>query len=127
MPSPVQSALAAASASLARVSGVAVVYQAGGISIAIPDAVPGETPTEIDDIGKGFRVRATVADWLIHVARLVHDGDSIEPMPGHRIIWTDGDRVRTFEVQMLGQDECYRWSGPLHDRYRIHTREIPSQ
>lgn len=123
MPSPVQRALAATTRAHARVAGVAIVYGAGSIEIEIPDAVLGNTPTETEDAG-GAKLRATQADWLINVSRMVDGDTAIEPTPGHRIVWVDGDRTRTFEVQVLGPEGCYRWSGPTNDRYRIHTREI---
>ncbi len=127
MPSPVQRALAAAARAHARVAGVAVVYHAGDVEIEIADAVLGNTPTEVEDVGGGAKLRAIQLDWLILVVRMVDGAEAIEPTPGHRIVWEDGDRTRTFEVQVLGTDGCYRWSGPGHDRYRIHTREIPTE
>lgn len=124
MPTPFQRALANAAKTQARLAGESVVYRAGNVTIAIADAVPGATDSESTS-ETGVMIRSKVTDWLIFVARLVSNSVAIEPQPGHRIEHTVSGVKRVYEVQNLGDEECYRFAGPVRDRYRIHVREIP--
>lgn len=116
-------ALAHLQESIAAAAGQAVTYIAGTSETAIDveDAIQGRTIYEADD-GTGHKVRAQVTDWLIAPSRLSIDEVLHVPEPGDRIVHGD----RTYEVQKLGTEDCWRWSGPSKDRMRIHTREIPT-
>jgi hypothetical protein len=118
-----QRALTNAFEALARVCGQAIVYKAGAISVSIPDAVLGSSLHESEQAtGAVIRVKST--DWLIDPAKLVHNNQAIEPTPGHRIEHTVNGVKRTYEVNPIGSNPCWRFSEPSRDRYRIHTREI---
>jgi hypothetical protein len=105
-------------------AGSAIVYHAGQTSIEISDAVLGKSEYETED-GTGAKIRSIVTDWLIAPARLQIDDVQFEPVPGHRIDQTVDGVTRRYEVQNLGAEGCWRFSGPSRDRYRIHVREIP--
>lgn len=125
MTSPFQTALTIAANAQAALAGESVVYRAGSISITIADAVLGSTDYE-STTEAGVKLRSKVTDYLIFVERLVSSGQSIEPTPGHRIEHTVAGSKRTYEVQRVGDEPCYRFAGPVRDRYRIHVREIPN-
>ena len=125
MTSPFLNAIELAERAQAAFAGQEIVYHAGTIQVQITDAVQGHTQYEsVDENGATLRSRMT--DWLIMVASLVSNNQSIEPTPGHRITHSDGTTTRTYEVQKMGDEGCYRFSGPAFTRYRIHVREIPT-
>lgn len=121
----ISSGLAWLQEQLAEHAGQEILYHAGRDTIEIDDAVMGDTEYESTDLN-GVTMRAQVIDWLIAPDRLVVGGQPIEPEPGHQISQTIEGVERRFEVQSLGSEPCWRWSGPSRDRFRIHTREIPS-
>ncbi|HMP78422.1 MAG TPA: hypothetical protein PKD54_03110 [Pirellulaceae bacterium] len=121
----IKSGLAWLQNQLATYAGEAIMYHAGSTSIEIADAIMGRSIYEIEDAG-GATVRAEVTDWLVNPARLSINDQAFEPEPGHRIEQVINGIVRRFEVQHLGSEPCWRWSGPSRNRMRIHTREIPS-
>jgi hypothetical protein len=110
---------------LAASAGEAITYVAETNTIEIPNAVFGKSEYESDD-GTGLKIRSIVTDWLISPDQLTVDDEPLEPKPGHLIQQIVGSVTRTFEVQTLGDEGCWRWSGPSLDRLRIHVREIPS-
>ena len=61
-------------------------------------------------------------DYLILVADLAAGGITGEPTPGDLIIEADD---RTFEVQDIAGEPCWRWSDPYHKTLRIHTKAVP--
>lgn len=119
----ISSGLAWLQSQLAQNAGSAIVYHSGPHEIEIPDAVLGKSMYESQDAA-GVTVRSGAADWLIAPGRLTVDGSSIEPQPGDKIVHTLGSTVRTYLVVPLGNEPCWRWSGPSHDRMRIHVQEI---
>ena len=125
MPSSVDRALALAAAAHAKAAGQAITYIAGSNEIEIADAVLGQTIYE-SETTPGIKVRSNVIDWLVLIPRLVDDATPIEPAPGHRIVQAIDGVTRTFEVSKLDGEDCYVFSGPSRDRFRIHTREIPN-
>lgn len=121
--SMISNGLAWLQSQLVASAGTAIIYHAGPIAIEIPDAVHGKSEYETHDAA-GVVVRAISTDWLIAPARLTSSGEPVEPSPGHRIEHTEAGVTRWYEVQPLGGVMCWRWSGPSHDRLRIHVREI---
>ncbi len=120
----VSSGLAWLQQQLAANAGQEVVYRAGRETIAIPDAILGNSEYESEDAA-GAIVRTVVVDWLIPPNRLTSDDARLEPKPGHQIDHTVDSVTRRYEVQNLGDEGCWRYSGPSRDRLRIHVREIP--
>lgn len=123
MPSPFDRAIRRANGALYRAAGKPVTYTAGAMVIEIPQALQGSTAAELNDLN-GVSVRMLQTDWLVPISALVFEGQPIEPQPGDTIDHTDGDVIYHYEVQNLGTERCYRISGPLRDRYRIHVRTI---
>ena len=90
-----------------------VTYQYGSTSIDVPATV-GRSQFELVDSG-GVVLRVETRDYLISAAAL-----GVEPKAGHRI--TDSGHV--YEVAELPGEPAWRWSDPLHQAYRIHTKEV---
>jgi len=93
-----------------------VEYRAPGRS---PDATTvsatyGKTDVEIAD-ESGLTITAGVWDFLILAEELGFD-----PEPGD-VIAANG---RKYEVMNLGGENCWRWSDPYRQTYRIHTKDI---
>ena len=118
MASPFDRAIKRANQSLYKAAGKPIVYRAGNEDFEIANAVQGATASELNDLN-GVSVRTLQTDWLIPISAL-----PFEPQPGHLITHQDGSKIFEFEVQNLGTEKCYRISGPLQDRYRIHVRQI---
>jgi hypothetical protein len=112
-------------ASIADLCGQEITYQAGNVSSQISGAIKGGRETEAYD-ENGAKLRVKQIDWLIEREKLILDHQLVEPSPGHRIIETVGDVVKTYEVHKRGDQGCYRLSGPTFDRYRIFVSEVPN-
>jgi hypothetical protein len=120
---PFDRAIKQANAALFRAAGKPIVYQAGYMEIEIPNALQGSTTAEISDIN-GVSIRMLQTDWLVPISVMVIDDQPVEPQAGDLIEHFDGEVLHRYEVQNLGTEKCYRISGPLRDRYRIHVRLI---
>lgn len=118
MSSPFDRAIKRANQSLYSAAGKPIIYRAGGSATNIGNAIQGSTISELNDLN-GVSVRTLQTDWLIPISSL-----PFEPEPGHQIDHVVGDKTFHFEVQNLGTEKCYRISGPLQDRYRIHVRQV---
>lgn len=119
----ITSALAWLQSQLAEHASTAITYHSGATEIEVPDAVLGKSVYESQDAA-GVTVRSNHVDWLIAPGRLVIDDSQVEPQPGDKIVHTSGSTTRTYQVVPMGTDPCWRWSGPSHDRIRIHVQEI---
>lgn len=79
------------------------------------NATYGKTDVEVAD-ESGLTITAGVWDFLI----LADELPGIEPEPGD-VIAANG---RRYEVMNLGGQDCWRWSDPYRQTYRIHTKDI---
>lgn len=84
------------------------------IQILTVNAVFGKTDYEADD-GNGISVGSFIWDFLIGASVL-----GFEPKAGDLIV-VNG---RFYEVMNVAGQGCWRWTGPNHNTYRIHTRDI---
>jgi hypothetical protein len=110
--------LAGGLAAIRSIAGDQVIYE-GDAGQAIVSAVLGATRYEAED-ANGVSVTAIATDFLVAVAELVIDGQPVTPAPGHRI--TRGAEV--YELMMLGDEPCFRFSDPGHTQYRLHTKQV---
>lgn len=78
------------------------------------DAVFGKTDIEVED-QTGISVSSFVWDFLIDAVAL-----GMLPESGDMIVING----RLYEVMNLSGQGCWRWTGPNHRTYRIHTKDI---
>lgn len=76
-------------------------------------ATPGETTFRYEDVS-GLTVRERVADFLI----LASDLGRV-PQKGDEIFYAGG----TYEVLAPNDEPVWRWTSPVQDTYRIHTKQ----
>jgi len=81
------------------------------------NATYGKTDVEVAD-ESGLTITAGVWDFLILADAFLQEG--FEPEPGD-VIAASG---RRYEVMNLGGQDCWRWSDPYRQTYRIHTKDI---
>ena len=74
----------------------------------------GRTEADADD-GSGLTIKAQVQDFIIAADEL-----GFEPVPGDIVVTAS----RKYEVRPWGGAECWRWSDPYRQAYRIHTLDI---
>ena len=103
---------------LEAVSGQAVKYRRGTADVELT-AVPARRTSE-DYGADGSLIVSTNHDWLLDKARLVIDGEAIEPRRGDLIITADG---QTFVVVPAEAENCWRWTDQYRQRIRVHTIE----
>jgi hypothetical protein len=94
---------------------VDVVYLPGGSSedAFTVSATPGETTFRYENVS-GITIRERVADFLI----LASDLGRV-PQKGDEITYNGG----TYEVLAPNDEPCWRWTSPVQDTYRIHTKQ----
>ena len=80
------------------------------------NATYGKTDVEVAD-ESGLTITAGVWDFLILADGFLPEG--LEPEPGD-VIAADG---RRYEVMNLAGQDCWRWSDPYRQTYRIHTKD----
>ncbi len=105
-----------------RVSGEAVTFVRGDLTIDIEKATRGSTVWDRESVFPAHRIGSKSTDWLIEKSLLLdEDGNQLEPAKFDVIIAEAG----SFEVLPFGQTkQLWQW----HDRegrtiYRIHTKE----
>lgn len=97
-----------------------VTYWALGESVTITQATMGQTRTE-NDTGDGAIIEGRIVDWLIDVADIVIDGETITPDAGHAIIDASGDQTVEYQVTELGNEPPARYMDRRQKKWRIHT------
>lgn len=117
-----QDAARAAFSSALASHGKDATYRRGSDAVSIR-ALEGKTDRTMQG-QYGALVVDRVKDWVVRADMLVLDGKQIEPEPGDDVEVEEGDTTWRYEVMELETGQCWRFSGPGRDRYRIHTRFI---
>ena len=103
-----------------------VVYrrQNGGLTQELPLlATVGRTTFEVVSAG-GVIERVDSRDYLISSAALAALG---APQRGDRVIEVIGGSRHTAEVAAPGRESHWRWSDPIRQCYRIHTKHLTTE
>ena len=86
-------------------------------------AVPGRTEFEqVDEYGIVHRIEAR--DFLIRTADLTLGGVATLPRAGDRIRAIIGGVAGEYEVLAPGNEPPWRYSDPLNQMLRIHTKQV---
>ena len=99
-----------------------VLYRRGESTVEV-DATVGATRFETD-ASYGAVMEGEVRDYIIAREDLVLGGEETLPAEGDRIEEGIAGTIVIFQVQVLGPDGCYRFSGPGRRAVRVHTRHI---
>lgn len=118
MSNRLQTASARLAARLKAFASVAVTYRRGEASVPL-QATIGRSEFEEDD-GAGATVRVESRDYLVDLADL---GELGLPQVGDVI----DEGSYSYEVCPQADQPCWQWSGPGHDRLRIHTKQTENQ
>lgn len=104
---------------LLKQRGELVTYSTGVVTIAELNVVmtrPGEDQV---DLSEGMTLQSKQWDFLIDPATLIHEGDQIIPLQGHKITRANGTVYRVEPGQ--SSRNCWRWSEAMHTWRRVHT------
>ena len=100
-------------------NGVTVTYTRGATSVAVTDAVPGNSfAAAVQPQQVPARVEVQDRDYLIPAAAIAALG---EPAVGDRIAEPG---VGTFEVVRRAGEPAWRWSDAERTLYRIRTKPV---
>lgn len=100
----------------------AVAYERDGNSVEVLATV-GATPIDqVDEHGILHRIESR--DYLITAEDLVLGGEHTEPKAGDRVREVIGERTHVYQVFATGDEPPWRWSGPDHVTFRIHTKHV---
>ena len=103
-----------------------VTYKRGNYSASIT-ATYGKKTIRIPQ-ANGVYIHIETIDWLMLAADLIINSTLTEPQPGDRIEWTDANSdVHVYEVQPIGDENCFRYSDPGQTSLRIHTQQMDLQ
>ena len=91
-----------------------VEYRRHGGEILFVSATPGKTLFRTED-SMGITVRESSFDFLILAVDL-----GFEPDKGDEIVY----HGKKYEVLAPNSEPVWRWSGSIHDTYRIHTKFV---
>jgi len=99
-----------------------VTYRRGGDSVEL-SATVGRTRYESAD-DHGLIVKSEARDYLLRASDLILGGSTTTPERGDRIEETIGASVYSYEPFPLGGEPLWRYSDPLNETIRIHTRHV---
>ena len=106
---------------------VSVVYDPGGMNIAIDQAGFGEMQIGSEGVD-GDLVRVTgddKRDILVWPSDLVHNSNQVEPEQGAEVVVTLPDETEvTFEVAAEPPEPHWRWTDRFQTARRIHLTRI---
>lgn len=102
-----------------------VQYVRGSRAVELPATI-GKTLFEVDD-GYGVLVRHESRDFLMLVADLTIDGQSIVPERGDRIRETHGNAIFIYEVTAPGKEPCWRYSDAFRKTLRVHSKQTVTE
>ena len=90
-----------------------------------PAAVVGNTQFETLEEAANIWQKTESRDFLIICSDLRIQGDQTEPRAGDRIHERHGKTTIIYEVNAPGNARCFEYD-KMHNRYRIHTKEMDS-
>ena len=99
-----------------------VVYRRAAESVTL-SATLGATTHEFEEVG-GVLEQFTSRDFIVRASDLVLDGAAVTPQRNDRIEVTLNGTLSVYEVVAPTGMECWKWSDPYKQAYRIHTKEI---
>ena len=99
-------------------AGATITYTRGDTELSLTATI-GETATEQSDTF-GAQLYGATCDFIVVAADMVANGQQIVP--------ADGDRITvgavTYEVNLGGNLDPWRWGDPYQKTIRIHTRRL---
>ena len=108
-------------ASLDQVNGLVATYapRGGGQPVNVK-VVPGNSDQSRQLLPRNVNVGRNSQDWLMSLGAY-----QAEPIAGDRLtVYYEGGQSRVWEVNTMGTDRCWQWSGAGCNRRRIHTVEV---
>lgn len=119
-------AIAAGLSAIRTAVGVALTYRRAGVgTCSIEHAAVGQSQYALVDAGGNIRQRVDARDFLVGVADLVIDEESIEPRAGDTIEQETAAGTRIYQVAAPDDSgDVWRYSDAGETQYRIHARRI---
>lgn len=103
-----------------------VTFRRGEQAIEELAATPGTTTFDVVE-STGLMRSLQSRDYLISVSDLKLDDAAIEPAIGDRIEEAVGDSIHVYECMGFGGQPAWRYSDPIRNTYRIHTKLLRIQ
>lgn len=102
-----------------------VTYHRGNGSVTIRAMLDGSGPLKVDDGAGNFRIVRSDCDFIVKIADLVINSQSIEPQSGDKIHDTQDGQLWIYEVMAPGylEPEAQRQE-PYRKMVRIHAKRI---
>ena len=111
------------SSQLKAKAGTSITYRRkNGGSVTVTATIGQTTHDTAGDFGTILTWQSR--DYLINVADLVVNGQTITPQRGDKIVETAGSVEHTYEVMGDNDLPAWRFSGPYRNKFRIHTKQI---
>jgi len=102
-----------------------VVYQRGAESVELSATIGRTEFEQADEYGTIRRTEAR--DYLVRAVDLIIGGAQVLPKAGDRIRETDGGVTFIYEVMAPGGEPPWRYSDPIRQTLRIHTKSIGTE